>query len=433
MWLPWMATQLFSRQNWLVVGTLVLSISPVVCMTCYAIAALITVGKFPWKHRGREQWAIMLWIAVIMIGLGLRKVQPEIIQPGGVALSDYLPFFPFFFCLSLRPFTVSEIKGFCYAVMLTTPQQLLLAIGENYGHWYGRFHWLGESTALIDGYIGPVEAGLSTSAGFFNPNILAGYCIFSAGLALTLWISSSQPKYALTWNNGLVVLGLFCSVGLLLWSGSQNGLMGFVVMVLLFIWIAGQMKINRILLLGSALGLGLFLLAQSSLRPLLALALPPRLFSLSGSLVSSFEERRPFYACATQLIEQYPLIGVGIGRFSSECYRRVGWHMAHAHNLLLQLGAEVGLPLTFLMVGFMGYVLYQSGSYFCQPTQVRETSIERSLTHLGLGLLAVSGVLLLMQGLDLALLMSYRLNFLFWIGLAIPYSLAIQPPPSAQR
>jgi hypothetical protein len=91
----------------------------------------------------------------------------------------------------------------------------------------------------------------------------------------------------------------------------------------------------------------------------------------------------------------------------------------------LQLGADTGLPLAILFLSFVGYILFSCIRLF------KTVKTKKSMKYkLSAGLIIVAISIILMQLFDLGLLMSYRLNFLFWICLAIPYSLASQPKVS---
>lgn len=75
-------------------------------------------------------------------------------------------------------------------------------------------------------------------------------------------------------------------------------------------------------------------------------------------------DRIHLYQKALAMIREHPLIGHGIGSFylNSEHYARPGDPYAtlpdFAHNFILQLAAELGLPCTALFVAFIGYALF---------------------------------------------------------------------------
>ena len=425
--LPW----LYSRQTFLIAGTLLLSVSPFLCATFYFGAALISALNGKQVILNRERLAIASLIAVISVWMILRKVRPESLLPGTISLSDYVPFFIFFFLLSLTRFSEVEIESFCYALIATIPQQFFLAIGEKYFHWYGKFYFPAGSFPLIDVYIGPVEPGLQTSASFFNPNILACYGVLCAGVALSLLVTEIDSFRIIskaTLSLGLRIISIGCCLALciilLTWTGSRNGWIAFILAVSMFAWLkrkAWYVKFGGIALplltIIASINIGWLTQVARSFIPEIISSRLPSIYS-----VFSYEDRGVFYTCAFKLIQEKPIIGWGIGQFASECSRRTKEAMSHTHNIFLQLASEIGLPFTLLIVFLIGYIIVAE-SQFLQKIKDSKSRIN----SLCVGLFIVSMSTFLMQFFDLALLMSYRLNFVFWICLAIPYSLTSKP------
>ncbi|MCA1993135.1 MAG: O-antigen ligase family protein [Coleofasciculus sp. S288] len=407
---------LYSRQTFLIVGTLLLPVSPLLCVLLYFGAALVSGLKWKQVIFKRERLVILGSIAFLCLGIISRKVKAENFLPGAVALSDYIPFLLFFFLISLKPFSKLEIEGFCYALIATIPQQFIIAIFES--NLNGRFYFFNEKMPIFDLYF--VPSFVRASAGFFNPNIFACYCVFCGVVALGLLIYELEKIKLYTQKESFIYLrilvvfiGLILCIKLLLWSGSDAGIITFFVTSLILLgWITGKFVYLAI----SSFTCAVFLLIASKAFPILI------------SVSQSFTERVPFYNCAIQLIEEKPFMGWGIGTFASECSARTGQPMAHAHNIVLQLGTDIGIIFTILFLGFVGYLLFVCFSFFLGK-RLRKR-LKYSL-YVAFFMVAIStGV---MQFFDLALLMSYRLNFLFWICLAIPYSLISQSKCLALR
>ena len=351
-------------------------------------------------------------------------------MPGVVSLSDYVPFLIFFFLISLTRFSELEVEVFCYALISTVPHQLILSILERYVH--GRFYFFDDRLPIFDFYLLDIHfvPGLRTSAGFFNPNILSCYCVICGGVALGLLIKemenvrSERDKKLFSLVRILVVLTCFtfCIV-LLVWSESDGGIITFLIaIILLLAWIKNKFLYIGIFGFVSTL---LTLIASNKIgwiTQLLSFIIPQKLLSLLVSALQSFDDRVLYYKCAVQLIQEKPITGWGIGKFASECSSRTGIQMVHAHNIVLQLGGDVGLPCTILLGCLVGYLIFSCILFIRQ-----ERSKQNQNSSLYLGIIVTTISVVLMQFFDLALLMSYRLNFLFWICLAIPYSLASQP------
>ncbi len=85
---------------------------------------------------------------------------------------------------------------------------------------------------------------------------------------------------------------------------------------------------------------------------------------LSGSGDISYSRYKIWWNTLA-LIAQHPWLGVGFGEFN------FAWTLTpfpgrpvaffdHAHNLILQFGVELGMPLALLVLGLMGYALWQA-------------------------------------------------------------------------
>lgn len=415
--LPWLC----NRQYYLLTGTLLLPISPFLSCTFFVGSALFSIHRKIFITK--EAMSVLGVILVISGWMYLRKVRPEIYDPGFVSFSDYVPFFIFFSLISLKPFSEVESESFSYALILTIPQEFLMAYGERYWGWYGQFHFQLGNLKIFDIFIGPFVRSATTSGSFFNPNILAIYCIISVGIAIGLFLkeieklrNSKHLDFGLALRIALVVFCLFFVFLLLVWTGSRNAWIAFVFMSAFY---AVFSRKRWIYLLGAALVLlTIFASIEFGVLSKIAKSLIPtniaaRLPSIYYSLASN--DRGPVFQCVVDLIKEKPLGGWGIGSFALEC-----WPMHHAHNIFLQLGSEIGLPFTVLIVTIMGYILFLSFRHFFK-------SVNRASCIYSLDFCYLTVVLsvILMQIFDLSLLMTYRLNFLFWICLAIPYSRAI--------
>jgi O-antigen ligase len=421
-----------------VTGILFLSVSPFLCSLLFWGAAFKTSWK-DWKQNlNREKTVLGCLILIISIGILLRNTQVENIQPGFIGISDYVPFFIFFYLLILKPFNKTEISAFTYATLLIIPQQFILGIGEKYWNWYDRFVFPSPSLPLFDLYIGPMKRGLSTSAGFFNPNILSCFCILVIGMALTVVNEQVQVlrggRSWMDWTILAIIQKLILSVislllaGLLLmWSDSDNGLFGLLWLMLLsalVIWAQWLSKTVVLIIraLFSILSVtALSVVISSFAYPSLSL-LPTPLLNLVSKVELSFEDRLPIYNCAVKLTLQKPLFGWGLGRFSPECIKMTNLYLMHSHNIVLQLASELGLLLTSLVIGLIGYnfakMFYKVLKQETRRKQHEWHSDEIVMTSLLVTLIA----LVSMHLFDLPLLASYRLNYLFWILLAISYS-----------
>ena len=86
---------------------------------------------------------------------------------------------------------------------------------------------------------------------------------------------------------------------------------------------------------------------------------------LSGSGLYVSYSRYKIWWNSLALIAQHPWLGVGFGEFNfvwtlTPFPDRPVAFFDHAHNLMLQFGVELGIPLTLVILGLMGYALWQA-------------------------------------------------------------------------
>lgn len=417
---------LFSRQTLLITGTLLFTISPFLSIVFYSGAAIATLVRWRQMIFTKERIAIGCFILAICIWMFFRKVMPEDYQPGRVAFTDYVPPFIFFYIISLIPFSDSESKKFSYALALTIPQQFLLAFGEKYLNWHGGIHYFIRKWAIIDMFIGPFEPNLKVSAGFYNPNILVLYCIICAAVLVGLFFKETERlridgKFEPIMITRVLLIGicLILCVILIGWTGARNGLFALIFIFIVFSWSSRGLQYLKIV------GWGLlFITIVASLKigwiSDAARSLFPKALSMRmdrGLIINIDGEREVIYNCAAQLIGERPLEGWGLGILTAECTKRNGHYVCHAHDIFLQLAAEIGIPFTVLIIFLFGYILFSTiYKLFKKGTE------ENTSNMLDKGFLIAVITALLMQVFDLALLMTYRLHFVFWICFAIPYS-----------
>lgn len=407
----------FDRKGYLFVGTLLIIISPFFSCLFFSCMILSSFKGLKQIIKNRQQLIVAILLIVVSIWFLYRKVLPEEIVPGTVAFSDYIPFFWFFFLISLKPFSDSETKLFYFALLLTIPQQFIISLLEEYFQITGRFFMPNSRIPLLELSIGPIEKGLAVSGVFYNPNILALYCVICSSLAgaflmneISFYKKFERSKLIKIISSSMFLIFLLI---ILLWTGSRNGWLAFILMMLLFCVM--NKKIRRILIPTIGILLLLIIVVANdfdSATKFLKTIFPK---SIIERVNDSSPERDIHYKCAIQLIKEKPWVGWGIGNYKRVCSQYFPYQIAHAHNLFLQLAVEIGLPGTLTVIILFGYLLLS----VIKDQFIKKTNITCWLDY-GL-LVAVIGTIA-MQFIDLALLMTYRLNFLFWICFAIPYS-----------
>ncbi|MDW8252651.1 MAG: O-antigen ligase family protein [Chloroflexota bacterium] len=182
---------------------------------------------------------------------------------------------------------------------------------------------------------------VGTARGGVHVNQLAGVAAGLLPFAITLWVFAPAQRVRVIAAMSSCLLG-----GMLLLSQSRSGYLGAAVGV------------------GVALGWGVV-----ALRPphrwawlagivgaMLALSIilggMVRDWSITAeSAYDSFPGRRELWDRALLMVEDFPLTGVGPGQFSLVLHRwyeplilAPGTYVPHAHNLLLQLALDLGVP-----------------------------------------------------------------------------------------
>jgi O-antigen ligase len=117
------------------------------------------------------------------------------------------------------------------------------------------------------------------------------------------------------------------------------------------------------------------------------------------------------YECALDLIRERPLAGWGLGGFAPECERRDGITRNHAHNVVLQLASELGLPFTLGAAAWMLWLLICAGRRLAT-----EEASELRMYRLGFFLIVLATFIASQTAL--ALFHDTRLEIVFWTALA---------------
>lgn len=367
--------RLFSRQATLIAGTLLIQISPHLCILFYVFSALAVFGN--WKQLLLTKEQLFISVSIILISAWLLRTPSQVLwnlrpiyditSRPIVNLGDYIPLFLYFYSISLKVFSALEAESFCWALALTSPCQLLLIVGERYGGLQGLFTFPSTSFPAINilfdrpYYPRPI-------AGFFNPNLVGCYALISASVTVCLLINQKEKVKKIRSNRSqllkiwIILTCLACSLLILLWAASKGSWIAFGISLVAFAIyvgidlkyvVAGGLSLGTILIIAfSSLG-GLTEVARRLIPQeiLVRLSEPPDLSRMS------------IYECANSLVKEKPLIDWGIGNFSSECSKRIASPTDHAHNIFLQLTTELGIPAIIAITCFLGYIFFRSTYY----------------------------------------------------------------------
>jgi putative inorganic carbon (HCO3(-)) transporter len=279
----------------------------------------------------------------------------------------------------------------------------LAAIGILGTNWIGKVGALQSLAARVPAVI----RGVPGQQEGFQPNAIAGALLFFIPLQLALVISGRRRVLA-------SLLLLFTS-GVFLLTQSRNAWLGLAVaMAAWAIWQSrGRMRLVFIgIVVVAVLGGAAFLTYGNS-------RLSERV--VGGGLSGDVESRVELWSRAIYMIEDFPFTGVGMNDF-----RRVmpvmypafftppETDIAHAHNQLLNTGAELGVA------GLVAYIAILLGVAAMLVRTWRTTSDARLrwiASGLGAGFLAFSGF-----GMADAIALGAKVGIVFWAALALVVS-----------
>lgn len=232
-----------------------------------------------------------------------------------------------------------------------------------------------------------------------HPNVMAGALVLLVPFLGAWWLFNLRRLGVM----GAVALagGFLFMAGVVVLTKSRAGYLGLVGGLVLLV-ILRWPRAGTALALGGGLLAGVIFFSPSS--PL------PREQLLGPTVQDAFQGRAEIWRRAAFLMEHFPLTGVGLGCFgpASDVLAPIPNGVKatpHAHNLFLQIGAELGWPGLILWagvisaVGLEGWLLYRSAA---------------PLSGLGAGLLA-SLLAMIIHGVWDAVTWGTRTAFVPWM------------------
>ena len=190
---------------------------------------------------------------------------------------------------------------------------------------------------------------LRGSAFFPDPHIAAFFFGMSVPFALALSVSASGRKRI--WFGITTILLVLADIS----TFSRGGLVALLLTGMVFLLVMMPHIVRRF---GGAVITGVVALA-------VVLVLPnpfsARLLSIASDTDASNIGRIAIWREAVAIIEEHPLLGVGLGNYSlavkpSATYREP----RYAHNLFLDTAAEIGLPVALFLTIALMFVVVRS-------------------------------------------------------------------------
>lgn len=257
--------------------------------------------------------------------------------------------------------------------------------------------------------------------GGFHPNGVAGTLIFvipvyAMQLITALQVSSRRRSRHAALITGLTSLALVSTGITLLLTQSRGALLGLAIasVALFFAWkrrwvlslasLVGLLLLVGVLLVRFPTLLGTFNIAQNA---------------GAQKALSSYEFRLTVWRLALQVLQAFPLSGVGIGTFDTVARTLFPYlypasflynpsaTITHAHNELLQVAIDLGIP------GFVAYVALLAAfvrTSWRAYTWAPDERIKRLILGLGAGMLAHQ-----IFGLTDAFLLGTKPGVVMWI------------------
>lgn len=206
---------------------------------------------------------------------------------------------------------------------------------------------------------------------FRQPNPYAGYLglILPLSLSLTLWSLSQLPTKAYHWKSIVLAISLsgisLLMVAALLASQSRGALLGFMAAISLTVLLKGgrwAAAFGLSLIIGAMLiSMGLLAYLPTTLTARFVDAIPflnvPDIAQIQVTDANfAIVERLAHWQAAIHMWRDHFWLGVGIGNYevAYASYAIGPWldPLGHAHNYLLNIGAEAGF------IGVLGYLLF---------------------------------------------------------------------------
>jgi O-antigen ligase len=188
-----------------------------------------------------------------------------------------------------------------------------------------------------------------------QPNHLSSLLLWSAVAVVPLLQAGRLRRAVATGLFALMILGLVL-------SGSRTGMVGVLVLTLWGLLDRRLGREARAMLMSSPLWFGLFWVLMGLWARETQSTFGAAAHVLGAELSSS---RFAIWTNTLSLIAQHPWAGVGFGEFNfawslTPFPNRPVAFFDHTHNLPLQLAVELGLPLATLVLGLLGWALWQA-------------------------------------------------------------------------
>ena len=377
------------------------------------LAVLAAIYLLRWIAR-REPWpstpfsGALLLLALVIPAAVWASALPELTLPKLTGLILGLAAY------RAIAFSVHDRHSFLWGVAVLALVGLAIwAVGFLGTGWGTKFAWFGPILRRLPRALTALP---STPDSGINPNQLAGALVLFLPLAAAGVVGWWRER---RWGPAVLALaGLGLAFGTLALTQSRSGWLGGAAGLLALAMLAGLASRQRRLQI-LAVALPLALIAAAGVFLALRPDVVSRFFDAAGGAASeiSFSGRPEIWSRAIYAIQDFSFTGTGLGTF-----RRVvnllyplftispDTDIAHAHNMLLQVAVDVGLP------GLIAYLALLELAAAVAWSAARRSS--GAVCSLSLGLFA--GLIALhIYGLTDALALGSKPGLVFWMALGL--------------
>jgi putative inorganic carbon (HCO3(-)) transporter len=317
-------------------------------LTAAALVALVAVWLAHGLKTGRLfprtplNLALLLWAVMLLVGT-LASADPDLTLPKLTGLLLGLALLRYLALVVDGP----EPRGRVLLAFLTLGAGLM-ALGVLTVDWTVKAPAL---EAVVSRLPAPLLRLPGTAAEGAHANQLAGSLLLLIPLAAAAGIGSYLSRPVRVAALGLAGAGLLLLVLTQSRAGWIGGAAGGVTLVGLLLWLrVGRTGRFRLILLGGTLTVAAIALAlQVDPQQWRALLDEPDLTAAVGTL-DTVGFRLEVWRWGAAAVGDFPFTGVGLGAFRRVALRLyplnvpAGYDIAHAHNIFLQVGLDLGLP-----------------------------------------------------------------------------------------
>ncbi len=296
---------------------------------------------------------------------------------------------------------------------------LALSLVTPYATWVKHGRLLSLLPVNLRGFFPTLTSDVS------NPNVMAGQIVILLPFAVALLLAGWRSFGVLRWL--LAVLTTPVAFGILLFNQSTGSFIGLIAMVIVAVLLRlvrkkwGIIDIGLFALIGITVPVGIYL-AISNASFLMEQTI------LVGSSQNT-KSRVELWTHALFLIRDFPFTGIGMGTYQQVAHALYPFEVIrpsaafHAHNILLQVGVDLGIPgliawLTlFFVVLKQGWTMLQDG---------RRTN-KRWLSNIGIAIICSQTALITHGMVDAVTWGMIRPAPIVWVvwGLALAYTKAM--------